>query len=69
MTYKVKMTDEAASQLQDTAQYILRLSGSPSVSRKWMEKLQKAINSLVTVQSPQLRFTHMLLWQNKRKFS
>ncbi len=46
MTYKVKLTNNALSQLRDAVWYISKVLLEPDVARRWSDRIKKEILSL-----------------------
>ena len=49
MDYKVKLTDHAVSQLQETVVYISKVLQAPAVAKHWANRIKKELASLSTM--------------------
>lgn len=49
MDYKVKLTDHAVSQLQETVRYISKVLQAPTVAKHWAARIKKELASLRTM--------------------
>ncbi len=54
--YRVKLTDYAIEQMQETVSYISRVLLSPAVARGWSDKIRKELSTLAFLPS-----RHMLV--------